>query len=521
MSDCNTPPQQPCGPGPFRSPACYTVPPSETVLPGYKEVTLNPDCSLATSTILDSVGAPAVGAVEAPCAGACTDCAGTVVTALPITVQDEGVLVSAGVTCLNFVGGAISAAVVGNCVDVTVTAGAVAFPVLAPNGSCAAPSYSFSASPDSGMFYTGTAVRIGDDNCVDFIEVGASISIFSSASTVDIQGQGIGITSGLGLALGSGGVAARLTILSAGDWNIGGSVGAVGEVITSNGAGLPPTWQAAGGGVAIPLNRIPIGTGPGLTSTLNLFYDVVTGGFGISGGVQAAPAGSFIFAAAHSGAGAGGTLTIAAGGSAAGPGGTLFLNAGTGVTKGNVIAQGETVQIATGPAATTRLTVEADGSWNIGGSNGTAGQVLVSNGAAAPPTWQTPTSVAGSTVTWGATNLSNTADTRVIPPGYNDGVILNTDTPRGFGAPRAGTFRNLFVRHNLTNGNGNSITYTLRVNGVLTALTATLATGAVGQASDLANSVAVVQGDLIEMVRIIPALVGSAVQNAIISAQFN
>jgi hypothetical protein len=66
----------------------------------------------------------------------------------------------------------------------------LSFPVTAPNGSCAAPAYSFTASPDSGMFYTGTAVRIGDDNCTDYIEVGASINIVSSASNVIIDAGG-------------------------------------------------------------------------------------------------------------------------------------------------------------------------------------------------------------------------------------------------------------------------------------------------------------------------------------------
>lgn len=39
-----------------------------------------------------------------------------------------------------------------------------------------------------------------------------------------------------------------------------------------------------------------------------------------------------------------------------------------------------------------RLTIESDGSWNVGGSNGTTGLTLVSAGSAAPPTWaQLPT----------------------------------------------------------------------------------------------------------------------------------
>jgi hypothetical protein len=48
--------------------------------------------------------------------------------------------------------------------------------------------------------------------------------------------------------------------------------------------------------------------------------------------------------------------------------------------------------VNTGASPTQRLTIEADGSWNIGGSNGTTGLVPVSAGSAAPPAWgQLPT----------------------------------------------------------------------------------------------------------------------------------
>ncbi|MGH8731661.1 MAG: hypothetical protein ACREVF_08115, partial [Burkholderiales bacterium] len=72
-------------------------------------------------------------------------------------------------------------------------AATTAFPLLAPDGSCLAPSYSFTSSPDSGMFYTGTAVRISDDNCGDYIEVGASINIIGATGA---PGSGIDIFAG-------------------------------------------------------------------------------------------------------------------------------------------------------------------------------------------------------------------------------------------------------------------------------------------------------------------------------------
>jgi hypothetical protein len=74
-------------------------------------------------------------------------------------------------------------------------------------------------------------------------------------------------------------------------------------------------------------------------------------------------------------------------------------------------------------------------------------------------------------------------------------------------APRAGTLRNLFVRHNTPGGNGGVIVYTVRVNGVDTLMTASLpSTGLV--ASD-ANTAAVAQGDEISMKFTKPVTAGS------------
>jgi hypothetical protein len=57
----------PCTPGPHVYPACYTVPPGETVFEGFKSITLNPDCTAASVVILDSNSVPVPGAVETGC----------------------------------------------------------------------------------------------------------------------------------------------------------------------------------------------------------------------------------------------------------------------------------------------------------------------------------------------------------------------------------------------------------------------------------------------------------------------
>jgi hypothetical protein len=80
--------------------------------------------------------------------------------------------------------------------------------------------------------------------------------------------------------------------------------------------------------------------------------------------------------------------------------------------------------------------------------------------------------------------------------------------------------KNLRVRHNSSNGNGNSVVYTLRVNGALTALTATRATGAIGEASDLVNTIAIASNDLIEMVASKAVALGSGVVVCMVAVEF-
>lgn len=100
---------------------------------------------------------------------------------------------------------------------------------------------------------------------------------------------------------------------------------------------------------------------------------------------------------------------------------------------------------------------------------------------------------------FGGGSIGSPADTRFLDPWYgdNNGVAMTTliEMP----APRAGTLQNLFVRHNAGPGNANLVAYTVLVNGVATAITASLAANAVAQASDLVNSVAIVQGDRIAL----------------------
>lgn len=97
---------------------------------------------------------------------------------------------------------------------------------------------------------------------------------------------------------------------------------------------------------------------------------------------------------------------------------------------------------------------------------------------------------------WGDASVSATTTTRYLTPGYADGT--SGTSPIQFRMLSAGTLRRLRVRHNSTAGNGNAIVYTVRVNGVASALTVSLASTS-SDGSDLSNTVAVAAGDLVDI----------------------
>jgi len=105
-------------------------------------------------------------------------------------------------------------------------------------------------------------------------------------------------------------------------------------------------------------------------------------------------------------------------------------------------------------------------------------------------------SIANAILSWGASGVSGTTTTRYLFPYYNDALAgtsaIQIEVPKGT------RLRNLRVRHNTTAGNGNNIVYTLRKNGVATALTVTIPSTTTA-AQDTTNSVTVVAGDRLDI----------------------
>jgi hypothetical protein len=110
--------------------------------------------------------------------------------------------------------------------------------------------------------------------------------------------------------------------------------------------------------------------------------------------------------------------------------------------------------------------------------------------------------LAGGVLGWGVGVLGADVGTDYLWPWYGQDVQDaggEQGRPIEIHAPRPGTIRNFYARHNTANGNSAAVVYTLFVNGAPTALSASLATGATGFATDLADSIAVAQGDLLSV----------------------
>lgn len=133
----------------------------------------------------------------------------------------------------------------------------------------------------------------------------------------------------------------------------------------------------------------------------------------------------------------------------------------------------------------------------------------------------TPLPGTGTILAWGNNSVGGTTSTRYLDPWGAQNQIAGTDgttNPRHV-AVRAGTIRNLFARHGNPDGNGNDITYTVRVDGVPTALTVTLASDG-SQVSNSSVSVGVIKGATIDVAITKAAGIGNSPDGVTVQAEF-
>lgn len=103
---------------------------------------------------------------------------------------------------------------------------------------------------------------------------------------------------------------------------------------------------------------------------------------------------------------------------------------------------------------------------------------------------------------WGASSVAVGVAARRLWPWYQDSLAPSAASAfRRIRAPRSGTIRNFRIRYSVAGTSvGATVTYTLFVNGVATALTLTIpADGASLDGSNLVAMIAVVAGDLLDI----------------------
>jgi hypothetical protein len=103
----------------------------------------------------------------------------------------------------------------------------------------------------------------------------------------------------------------------------------------------------------------------------------------------------------------------------------------------------------------------------------------------------------GAVLFWGVLTVPASGMPRFLPPGRIDSSPSLNNVYEMI-MPRAGILRSMYARHNDAAGAG-VVTYTFLKNSVVTALTVSLSSAAIGQASDLVNAIAFVQGDRLSL----------------------
>jgi hypothetical protein len=172
--------------------------------------------------------------------------------------------------------------------------------------------------------------------------------------------------------------------------NVSGSSGTAGQVITSQGAGLPAVWGVGGGGSTTLANtQIAFGsTSDTVTSSTNLVYDnstdtLIVGDFGTFDGHISANGFLRLESTSSIYLNIGGTDAVTIDSA-----NTIVIgSSGSGVVSASV---GQSLYLES-DAGNNVIILGSAGDLSVNGSAGTVGQVLTSQGTDASPTWESPT----------------------------------------------------------------------------------------------------------------------------------
>jgi hypothetical protein len=189
------------------------------------------------------------------------------------------------------------------------------------------------------------------------------------------------------------------------------------------------------------------------------------------GGNAGGQAGGYVYVTganeASAGYGGGNVVLKAGDGVAGGPGPSITVQGayGTGSNYGTGPGTGAAIFFNTGTSTSVeRLAIYNNGAWALGGTIGTAGQVITSNGSASAPTWQTPSVPAAAAGTLTGTTLAS----NVVASSLTSVGTLSTVTVSGNTNLRGPVFIgldsdagvNTFLRRSNTSGNGGAFQLT-------------------------------------------------------------
>ena len=121
---------------------------------------------------------------------------------------------------------------------------------------------------------------------------------------------------------------------------------------------------------------------------------------------------------------------------------------------------------------------------------------------------------------WGDDNVGNSTVTRYLSPGYSEQGTAGTSDIVRLRVPRAGVVKNLYVKQNTPSSSTDTLTYTLLLNGVATALTVTVAAN-VSTAQDVVNTVSAAAGDELSVRVTKSGIVNPSTLQIVVTAEFS
>ena len=323
------------------------------------------------------------------------------------------------------------------------TLGYYSLPAETPGGSSTDVQYNSSGSfgGDSGMTYDGSGdlTLSGKVNATTAVlsNLTASSPVFSDSSknltssgTVGVANGGTGFASDTAYEILAGGTTSTAPFQQVG-------IGTSGQVLTSNGTGSLPSFQAsAGGGVSSVTASAPIASSGGSTPNISLTGTVVVanGGTGDSSlSLDGILLGNGTSAVQVIAPGTTAYPLVANGPSSAPSYQQLSLSAG--VTGTLPIANGGTANGSLGVTAGGVLYTDGTKIQNTGAS--TSGYVLISNGSS-PPSFTAASGVATANVSSSGTGQYHTEYATIDISGAATASIINTSIP-SLGISASGT----------------------------------------------------------------------------------